>query len=405
VTAFSIESYGMLQPDPTATSTSLVAQISLQLAALTPKTSLPISNLQDLISPPDFVPTPLAVSVNTLWFLSLSLSLLAALAGLLVRQWLRAYSAPARASVRARVRVRQARHAALLRWRVPLIVSLLPLLLQTAVVLFLAGLVLLLWSLDSVVAGTVSTLLTLALLGFVAEVLAPAFVQDCPYHSPLSDNIVGAVSALKSIRWPCRGRRRRGPRLHDEEIQTAHILKRGIRTEPVVEEAALDKAAIAWTQQLISGYELAAPLMDCLADLDREAVFTWVAQERGVSLSRLLDSVRGQMPWPSDTGTSGDGDERVLSAVLDALADNTVETGEHAISRMDVTGLLAHLADEVAHPTSVFSRRCFNELLPILEEMEILPSHARLFSKLFLRIVEGKQQDLSHAGMSFQPLQ
>jgi hypothetical protein len=357
-----------------------------------------LGDLQSLISPPPFQPSTVAVRVNTLWFLSLSLGLLAALAGLLVKQWLRAYNAPARASVRARVRVRQARHAALMRWRVPVIVSLLPFILQAAVGLFLVGLVILLWSLDNIVAGAVSTLLAAAVVGFLAAAFLPALNQDCPYHSPLSDKIADAAASIRSLRLRDRLRWRQGPRPHDEEA--VHELKQGKRTTPQADGVALDKAAIAWTQQLISGYELASPLLACVADLDREAIVTWVAQERGVSLPMILARVRGQTPWlPPETGSGDAGGDRVLGVVLDALADTTDETTTHAVSRMDITGLFSYLADEVQTPTLAFTRRCLNELLPILEDVEVLQDHSHLLSKLFLRLVEREDVDLSDAGM------
>lgn len=190
VTGFVVESFGWLQPDNSAdVSVLLLAQISAQLASLsvsprfinstTPSLSL------DQLSPPSG-PDHSSVRINILWFLSLGLSLTASLLAIMVQQWLREYRLPGHLSIRDRVRLRQLRFRALQDWRVPTIVALLPLLLQIALILFLAGLCYLLFTLDRTVAIAFVTFVGVAMSIYFALVVLPILFRHCPYRNPLS---------------------------------------------------------------------------------------------------------------------------------------------------------------------------------------------------------------------------
>lgn len=143
VTAFAVESYTWLQQDPGDASNLLLAYISLQLLSFTNtasfiNSSIPALPLQNVTSP--FVPPAIAVPVNTLWVLSLTLSLMSAFLAIAVQQWLRQLRLPADIPVHQAVRLLSLRSDGLKTWQVPGIISLLPLLLQIAVVFFLIGL-------------------------------------------------------------------------------------------------------------------------------------------------------------------------------------------------------------------------------------------------------------------------
>ena len=87
VTAFLIESYSWLQADPGDQSVKLLTQISSQLSSLSMSAvnaSLPEQD-DSLLA---YHPSHLQVRVNVLWFLSLFISLIAALFAILVQQWL-----------------------------------------------------------------------------------------------------------------------------------------------------------------------------------------------------------------------------------------------------------------------------------------------------------------------------
>ncbi|KAJ7476445.1 hypothetical protein FB451DRAFT_1557351 [Mycena latifolia] len=83
LTAFLIESYKTLTPDQGAITIALLAQISRQLD--------PSSNGKsaDVAALAPFTPSPACLACNTLWFLSLGLSLSCALIATLVEQWSR----------------------------------------------------------------------------------------------------------------------------------------------------------------------------------------------------------------------------------------------------------------------------------------------------------------------------
>ncbi|KAK0217221.1 hypothetical protein IW262DRAFT_1276221, partial [Armillaria fumosa] len=88
------------------------------------------------------------VWINSLWFVSLTLSLITALVAVLVKQWMHQYVATVSdSSPRNRARIRQSRYIGLETWQVPMIVGLLPVLLHASLALFLVGLIIFLFSL------------------------------------------------------------------------------------------------------------------------------------------------------------------------------------------------------------------------------------------------------------------
>lgn len=82
VSAFLVDSYKKLSPDTGETTIALLAQISLQLND---------SQVGPWMPPAAFKPSPYSVIVNILWFLSLVLALVCALAATLMQQWARSY--------------------------------------------------------------------------------------------------------------------------------------------------------------------------------------------------------------------------------------------------------------------------------------------------------------------------
>ncbi|EED78198.1 predicted protein [Postia placenta Mad-698-R] len=116
-----------------------------------------------------YTPVPAhVISTNVLWFSALVLSLSAASLAISSRQ---------------SVRLWYFRHSMFNEWNVPLIISLLPVLLQTSLALFLVGLVQLLWSLNTIVAGVVTVLVAVLLLLSMLTAVVPAFAPRCPYKS------------------------------------------------------------------------------------------------------------------------------------------------------------------------------------------------------------------------------
>ncbi|KAG7445268.1 uncharacterized protein BT62DRAFT_1006969 [Guyanagaster necrorhizus] len=186
VTAFTVESYQWLQPNSSDISAQLLLQISRQLSD--PNTTTVQANGAD-----DFSPSHTSRRINVFWFLSLTLSLMTVVIGILCKQWLREYQKDPSLPYRESLALRQLRYESFEAWRVHDILATLPLLLQVALVLFLTGIMDLLWSLDNVVAAIVTLFIVLGFLMVVATTVLPCLVHlhsggrlPCAYRSPQS---------------------------------------------------------------------------------------------------------------------------------------------------------------------------------------------------------------------------
>ncbi|KAI0710563.1 hypothetical protein C8Q76DRAFT_580411, partial [Earliella scabrosa] len=188
ITAFNAQSYALLQPSQEDTTVALLAQISAQLNGLSVNASFINST-----TPADFPttsssfrPPGWSIWVNALWFSSLICSLSAASIGIMVKQWLHEAARGVSGTSRNAARMRQFRYDGLRRWHVGTVVATLPVLLQLAAMFFFAGLLVLLWNLNSVVAIAASVLVGTLLLFNVATTVIPTFAVDCSYRSPQS---------------------------------------------------------------------------------------------------------------------------------------------------------------------------------------------------------------------------
>ncbi|RDX45140.1 hypothetical protein OH76DRAFT_1022365 [Lentinus brumalis] len=210
LTAFNVESYHLLQPDPTDPTLAVLKQISAQLNGYT--FTPPFLNATNSTGPGTLPPAPFqapasAVWLNSLWFSSLVFSFAAALLALFVKQWI--YEAMVGGTSRESARLRQYRFNGLLKWRVGTVVVVLPILLQLASVLFLAGLLVLLWTLHNTVAAITSVLVALVFTFVIGFTLLPVFKSDCSYRSPASFAIYAVLrvarnEVLRVIRAVCK---------------------------------------------------------------------------------------------------------------------------------------------------------------------------------------------------------
>ncbi|EIN03746.1 hypothetical protein PUNSTDRAFT_139272 [Punctularia strigosozonata HHB-11173 SS5] len=174
LTAFLVEVYTQLQPDDTQLSIQLLYNISLQLQHISMNQAAPVSSNGPLTMP--FYPGPRVVAINALWFLSLVLALASALLGIFVKQWLREYISWTSVSpIQHAIQLRKFRFDAFQRWKVPGIVTLVPGLLQLAVVLFFGGLVTLLWPINTVVSAACCAAAGTTIISAVLVVLMPLF--------------------------------------------------------------------------------------------------------------------------------------------------------------------------------------------------------------------------------------
>ncbi|PPQ90704.1 hypothetical protein CVT25_005012 [Psilocybe cyanescens] len=166
-TAFVIESYKSLQQDPIE---NLVLVITSSLNSST-------------ISVPPFTPTASSVRVNICWFLSLVLSLTTVLVGIVSLQWLREHQSYPDLTPKQILSLFHMRSEGLEKWRVPQIFATLPLLLQAALVLFFAGMIDFLFSLQSNVAIPVVVIIGLSSIFLIATTILPT-LQGFPFYFP-----------------------------------------------------------------------------------------------------------------------------------------------------------------------------------------------------------------------------
>lgn len=189
VAGFTLESYSWLQQDNSDISVQLLAQISSQLGSFSVSDGFVNSTIvpapfASFDSP--FQPLEVDVRVNVLWFLSLAISLTTSLSAIMVQQWLQAYRLPTHVSTRERVRLRQYRYDALFKWNLHYIISLLPLCLQVALILFLVGLCYLLATVDKTVAKAFISFVGLALSAHFSFTVLPIAFKSCPYRNPVA---------------------------------------------------------------------------------------------------------------------------------------------------------------------------------------------------------------------------
>ncbi|KAF9077263.1 hypothetical protein BDP27DRAFT_1312103 [Rhodocollybia butyracea] len=212
VTAFLIESYGMLQPSSSQTVQNLLL---LQIIQQTGNSTIPL----ELLNPKPSV-TSLAIRLNVFWFSSLALGLSTAIICILCKQWLREYRRDAALSPKDALMLRQIRLESFEQWRVEGILSALPLLLQSALVLFFAGIVDLLWSLNTIVATVLTCEIGFALLAVSMTTVLPSLTimlnakLPCAYKSPQAwifyrashwfTRFFKRIQRARSIRMPSR---------------------------------------------------------------------------------------------------------------------------------------------------------------------------------------------------------
>ncbi|KAF8490153.1 hypothetical protein F5888DRAFT_1742581 [Russula emetica] len=243
VAAFLIESYKSLKPDPTDVSSSLLQQVTQELAG--------ISN-GDHFTPPSldsFKPPRYAIQVNILWFLSLVITLSCGLGATLVQSWVRRYDRLTQHSDTPahRVRVRTFLFAGIKEFHVRLIVENISLLLHAAIFLFFAGLVEFLLNINDEVAHVVLAVICFFAAIYVTLTFLPVIFQQCPFQTPLTSVFwyIGHITTIIVLfPFTCSSHvRTRIKELwsHTTEGFDKHIMK------AVVGKKVLDKQAVRMT--------------------------------------------------------------------------------------------------------------------------------------------------------------
>ncbi|KAI5887898.1 uncharacterized protein SCHCODRAFT_02553307 [Schizophyllum commune H4-8] len=126
------------------------------------------------------------VWVNALWFTTLGLSLATVLIAVLVKQWLQEYVKTPSGPPRDRALIRHMRYKELVRWKVPFIISLIPVLLHISLALFLAGLIVFLYALSLPITWTVAALTGMTYLFYLWTHALAVVHWQCSYRTPVT---------------------------------------------------------------------------------------------------------------------------------------------------------------------------------------------------------------------------
>ncbi|KZT52679.1 hypothetical protein CALCODRAFT_486967 [Calocera cornea HHB12733] len=186
VAPFLIASYVLLQPDTQQATLNALMRISAQLSAGGNDADVPAAS--NLASPSNA--TLGALYVNALWVISLLLSLISTVFAVSVKQWLTTYKERLPAPALACVRERHERYVSLERWKIAVIVNALPLIINLAVFIFLAGLVIYMWQSSNSLGALLCGLLAASACLYLTTVLLPFVWPRCPYQSLLTKAMV-----------------------------------------------------------------------------------------------------------------------------------------------------------------------------------------------------------------------
>ena len=152
-----------------------------------------------LANPPAFSPPRYAIWVNSLWFLSLVISLSCAMLATLLQQWARRYvraTQVLRCSPEKRARMRSFFANGVDKFHVSWAVETLPTLVHISLLMFFAGLLIYLFYINSTVFGIVVCWVGLTSAAYVCITLMPIFWHDSPYYVPLSSAILLLYAAI-----------------------------------------------------------------------------------------------------------------------------------------------------------------------------------------------------------------
>jgi hypothetical protein len=144
-----------------------------------------------------FVVTSSARWVNGLWFVSLALSLSAALLAMTAKEWLDAFTTSHKRAPHDFALDRQARFDAFQWWRAPHIMDVLPTLLHVSLVLFSLGLVVYLWLLDKVIAIVLAAIIGATALLYLSTIALATLYNDCPFVTRISRYLRFAIDTYR----------------------------------------------------------------------------------------------------------------------------------------------------------------------------------------------------------------
>ncbi|KAG9085372.1 hypothetical protein FS749_004464, partial [Ceratobasidium sp. UAMH 11750] len=196
-TAFVIVSITDLKPDYTESS----AQTLLVIAQMLAIQASPQNASLMAPSPPDahsFSPSSTAVLVNSLWMLSLSLSVAVSPIAMLAKDWCYKFTFNRSGPAYEQARRRQRKWNGIEKWKMNEVLTYLPGVLHLALLLFAIGLCLYLWDINVTVAIPVVVVTGSATLAYILATILPYVDHTCPYSTSAS----GIFTAINKFMTP-----------------------------------------------------------------------------------------------------------------------------------------------------------------------------------------------------------
>ncbi|KAI0253423.1 hypothetical protein BJV78DRAFT_1123231, partial [Lactifluus subvellereus] len=147
------------------------------------RSSIPITPLR----PPPFSPPKYVIWVNSLWFLSLAISLTCAMLATLIHQWARRYQRMTqrpRDSPHDAARIRAFFAHGIEKFRFSWVVEAIPTLIHISLFLFFVGLLVYLFNVNYTVFRAVIWWVAVTGAAYLLITVMPIFWRDAPYYSP-----------------------------------------------------------------------------------------------------------------------------------------------------------------------------------------------------------------------------
>ncbi|KAF7368589.1 hypothetical protein MVEN_00182700 [Mycena venus] len=271
LTAFLLESYKSLTPDQGAMTITILAQISRQLD--------PDSDTKSgAIIDSSFTPSTSSLACNTLWFLSLGLSLSCALIATLVEQWARNFiqRTEMRPSPVIRARIFSYLYFGIQRFGMHTVVEFIPFLLHLSLLFFFGGLVAFLLPINRVLMIVVAALLCLISATYIYLTLLPIISSDSPYRTPMTSVAWEIVQQAYALFRPWKQKLSLDEESSAPDKKHRHLAERiPTLVEVMVRDAVADSSkrhmrdsrAIVWTVRSLTDNNELEPFVEALPEI------------------------------------------------------------------------------------------------------------------------------------------
>ncbi|CAE6364225.1 unnamed protein product [Rhizoctonia solani] len=184
-TAFLIESSQKLQEDPADVTAQTLLAISQALSVL-------VNTTRTTVEPPSsdtgntFSPSRIMVAVNTLWYLSLSLSVATSLLAMLAKDWCHSFMAGRTGHPYDQTVRRQQKWMLIEKWKMQELIMVLPSLIHLSVLLFAIGLCIYVWELNKSAAWPVICVTGTSVGFYLWSSIQASITEYFPYTTVIS---------------------------------------------------------------------------------------------------------------------------------------------------------------------------------------------------------------------------